>query len=235
MAARIEQLEQRLAAMASSGASTSISYEEEDFSYLASAAQVEASVAVTRGVARALEPRGATGELDPQRGEGGRQARLPQSFLLSEVGRTSSIRPVPLSDLSGRTETSTSRVVDTDTPSSAVTRMASSVMKSPLFSSTELIDSGIDLAQAAAARMEFLPARPAIDREGILPGVCMVDNRSGVFRLMSATGRVYVPARVLLDSSAQPLMLGKTACISLGVRRSELEPYPFEWQWSDAD
>ncbi|OAE21614.1 hypothetical protein AXG93_939s1220 [Marchantia polymorpha subsp. ruderalis] len=67
MAARIEQLEQRLAAMASSGASTSTSYEEEDFPYLASAAQVEASVAVTRGAARALEPRGATGELDPQR------------------------------------------------------------------------------------------------------------------------------------------------------------------------
>ncbi|OAE21641.1 hypothetical protein AXG93_2619s1090 [Marchantia polymorpha subsp. ruderalis] len=86
MVARIEQLEQSLDAMASSGASTSTSYEEEDFPYLASAAQVEASVAVTRGAARALEPRGATRELDPQRGEGGRQARLPQSFLLSESG-----------------------------------------------------------------------------------------------------------------------------------------------------
>ncbi|BBN08134.1 hypothetical protein Mp_4g09160 [Marchantia polymorpha subsp. ruderalis] len=274
MAARIEQLEQRLAAMATSGASTSTSYEEEDFPYLASAAQVEASVAVTRGAARALEPRGATGELDPQRGEGGRQARLPQSFLLSEVGSTSSMRPVPPSDLRGRTETSTSRVVDTDTPSSAVTRMASSVMRSPLFLAMELIDSGIDLArvfraaatlcergsinatsaeigetigeelssttpssdestwQAAAARMESLPARPAIDRERVVPGVCMVDNRSGVFRLVSATGQVYVPARVLLDSGAQPLMLGKIACISLGVRRSELEPCPFQIQTS---
>ncbi|OAE25997.1 hypothetical protein AXG93_1712s1770 [Marchantia polymorpha subsp. ruderalis] len=85
MAARIEQLEQRLAAMAGLGASTSTSYEGEDFSYLASAAQVEASVAVTRGGARTSEPRGATVELDPQRGEGGRQSRLPQSFLLSET------------------------------------------------------------------------------------------------------------------------------------------------------
>ncbi|PTQ40682.1 hypothetical protein MARPO_0038s0037 [Marchantia polymorpha] len=274
MAARIEQLEQRLAAMATSGASTSTSYVEEYFPYLASAAQVEASVAVTRGAARALEPRGATGELDPQRGEGGRQARLPQSFLLSEVGSTSSMRPVPPSDLSGRTETSTSRVVDTDTPSSAVTRMASSVMRSPLFSAMELIDSGINLArvfraaatlcergsitatsaeigetigeelssttplndestwQAAAARMESLPARPAINLERVVPGVCMVDNRSGVFCLVSATGQVYVPAKVLLDSGAQPLMLGKIACISLGVRRSELEPCPFQIQTS---
>ncbi|OAE33852.1 hypothetical protein AXG93_3559s1200 [Marchantia polymorpha subsp. ruderalis] len=150
MAARIEQLEQRLAAMA-----------------------------MTRGAARAPEPRGATGELDPERGEGGRQARLPQSFLLLEVSKISSMRHVPPSDLSGRTKTSTSRVVDMDTPSSAVTRMrhvppsdlsgrtktstsrvvdmdtpssavtrmASKVMRSPLFSATELIDSGIDLAR----------------------------------------------------------------------------------------
>ncbi|PTQ47547.1 hypothetical protein MARPO_0007s0008, partial [Marchantia polymorpha] len=256
MAACIEQLEQRLAAMASSGASTSTSYEEEGFPYLASAAQVEASVAVTRGAAQALEPRGATGDWI-----------LRGSFLLSEVGSTSSMRPVPPSGLSGRTETSTSRVVDTDTPSSAVTRMASSVMRSPLFSAMELMDSGIDLArvfraaatlcergsipatsagigetigeelssttsssdestwQAAAARMESLPARLAIDRERVVPGVCMVDNRSGVFCLVSATWQVYVPARVLLDSGAQPLMLGKIACISLGVRRSELEPF----------
>ncbi|PTQ28729.1 hypothetical protein MARPO_0156s0026, partial [Marchantia polymorpha] len=258
MAARIEQLEQRLAAMAGTRASSSTFHEGENFPYLASAAQVKASVAVTRGAARALEPRGATGELDPQR----------------EVGSTSSMTPVPPSDLSGRTETSTSRVMDTDTPSRAVTRMASSVMRSPLFSTMELMDYGIDLArvfraaamlcergsitatsteigetigeelssttpssdestwQAAAARMESLPARPAIDRERVVPGVCMVDNRSGVFRLVSAIEQVYVPARVLLDSSAQPLMLGKIACISLGVRRSELEPCLFQIQTS---
>ncbi|OAE18359.1 hypothetical protein AXG93_2727s1250 [Marchantia polymorpha subsp. ruderalis] len=65
MAARIEQLEQRLAPMAGLGASTSTSYEAEDFSYLASAAQVEASVVVSKGGARTLEPHVATMELDP--------------------------------------------------------------------------------------------------------------------------------------------------------------------------
>jgi hypothetical protein len=40
-------------------------------------AQIEASVVVTRGVTRALEPRGATVDLDPQRGEAGRHVRLP--------------------------------------------------------------------------------------------------------------------------------------------------------------
>ncbi|PTQ27347.1 hypothetical protein MARPO_0204s0011, partial [Marchantia polymorpha] len=240
IAARIEQLEQRLAAMVSSGASTSTSYEEEDFPYLASAAQVEASVAVTRGAARALEPRGATGELDPQRGEDGRQARLPQSFLLLEVGSTSSMRPVPPSDLSGRSETSTARVVYTETPSTATLCERGSITATSaeigetigeeLSSTTSSSDEST--WQAAAARMESLPARPAIDRERVVPGVCMVDNRSGVFRLVSAIGQVYILARVLLDSGAQPLMLGKIACISLGVRRSELEPCLFQIQTS---
>ncbi len=40
------------------------------------------------------------------------------------------------------------------------------------------------------------------------------------------------PDQVLLDSSAQPLMLGKATCIGLGVRRSELESCPFQIQTS---
>jgi hypothetical protein len=75
--------------------------------------------------------------------------------------------------------------------------------------------------------MDALPARPAIDRERLTPGVCMLDNRSGIFQLVSPTGHVYRPDQVLLDSSAQPLMLGKATCIGLGIRRSKLEPCPF--------
>jgi hypothetical protein len=93
--------------------------------------------------------------------------------------------------------------------------------------------SGVDSPwQAAAAKMDALPARPAIDRERLTPGVCMLDNRSGIFRLVSPTGQVYKPDRVLLDSGAQPLMLGKAACIGLGIRRLELELCPFQIQTS---
>jgi len=60
----------------------------------------------------------------------------------------------------------------------------------------------------------------------------MLDNRSGIFRLVSPTGQVYKQDRVLLDSSAQPLMLGKATCIGLGIRRSKLEPCPFQIQTS---
>jgi hypothetical protein len=44
--------------------------------------------------------------------------------------------------------------------------------------------------------------------------------------------QVYKPNRVLLDSGAQPLMLGKVACTGLGIRRSELELCPLQIQTS---
>jgi hypothetical protein len=78
MVAKIEQLEQRLATMASfqhrshSKGEAPTSYGGDDLFYMASEAQIEASVVVMRGVTRASKPRGATVELDPQRGEAGR-------------------------------------------------------------------------------------------------------------------------------------------------------------------
>ncbi|PTQ39138.1 hypothetical protein MARPO_0047s0110 [Marchantia polymorpha] len=204
MAACIEQLEQRLAAMASSGASTSTSYEEEGFPYLASAAQVEASVAVTRGAAQALEPRGATGDWILRGVRVGVRPDFPSRFCSATLCERGSIPAT----------------------SAGIGETIGEELSSTTSSSDE------STWQAAAARMESLPARLAIDRERVVPGVCMVDNRSGVIRLVSAIGQVYVPTRVLLDSGAQPLMLGKIACISLGVRRSELEPCPFQIQTS---
>jgi hypothetical protein len=78
------------------------------------------------------------------------------------------------------------------------------------------------------AKMDALPTRPAIDRERFTPGVCMLDKQSGIFRLVSPTGQVYRLDQVLLDSNAQPLMLGKTTCIGLGIQRLELEPCSFQ-------
>jgi hypothetical protein len=86
--------------------------------------------------------------------------------------------------------------------------------------------------QVVAAKMDALPARPTIDQERLTLSVCMLDNQSGIFRLVNPTGQVYRPDRVLLDCGAQPLMLGKAACIGLGIRRSELEPCPFQIQTS---
>jgi hypothetical protein len=86
--------------------------------------------------------------------------------------------------------------------------------------------------QVMAPKMDTLPAWPAIDRDMLTPSVCMLDNRSGILQLVSPMGHVYRPNQVLLDSGAQPLMLGKASCIGLGIRRSELEPCPFQIQTS---
>jgi hypothetical protein len=71
MVARIEQLEYRLVTMASlqhrshSKGKAFTFYGGDDLFYMASVAQIETSVAMTRGVTRASEPRGAIVELDP--------------------------------------------------------------------------------------------------------------------------------------------------------------------------
>ena len=57
------------------------------------ATQLELAVAVTRLAAKGPEPRGADTELDLQRGEASRQVRLPQSFTLFAVVKTSSMKP----------------------------------------------------------------------------------------------------------------------------------------------
>jgi hypothetical protein len=110
---------------------------------MASVTQI--GIAMTRGVTGALEPRGAIVELDSQRGEVGRHARLPQSFLLSKVVRTPSMVPTPLIKLIMGPVASTSRVVDTDVSSSVVLRMVTSMLGSPSFSANDLMPSGVDL------------------------------------------------------------------------------------------
>ncbi|OAE31779.1 hypothetical protein AXG93_3072s1020 [Marchantia polymorpha subsp. ruderalis] len=56
-----------------------------------------------------------------------------------EVGKTSSMIPTPPRDPVVRTEASTSHIVSVETSSSATMEMATSMMRSPLFSATELI------------------------------------------------------------------------------------------------
>jgi hypothetical protein len=53
-----------------------------------------------------------------------------------------------------------------------------------------------------AIRVKTMPARPAIERSSITPGVIMVDNSQGIFQLIGPKEKVFVPRRVLLDSRA---------------------------------
>jgi hypothetical protein len=59
---------------------------------------------------------------------------------------------------------------------------------------------------SATAHVKTMPARPAIKRSSITPGVVVVDNSQGIFQLVghlpTSKGKVFVPRRVLLDSGA---------------------------------
>jgi hypothetical protein len=61
---------------------------------------------------------------------------------------------------------------------------------------------GVNSWQAVAARLSELPARPAIERSIVVPGVVLVDNRDGVFVLSGPFGVLCHSRRILLDSCA---------------------------------
>jgi len=130
---------------------------------MASVAQIEVSVVVTKGVIRASKPRGATVELDPQKGEGGRQVRLPQSFLLSKVVRTPSMVPTPPIELTMGPAASTSGVVDTNVSSSVVSWMVTLVLGSPSFSASDLMPSRVNLARVFWLAATFCECGNVVD------------------------------------------------------------------------
>jgi hypothetical protein len=72
-----------------------------------------------------------------------------------------------------------------------------------------------------------MPARPVIEKSSITPGVVVVDNSQGIFQLVGPKGKVFVPRWVLLDSGAQPLMLGASAIEGLGLTKDTLEKCPW--------
>jgi hypothetical protein len=210
-------------------------------------------------------PCGTSPSLDPQRGEGNKQARLSESFTLGEVVPTSSMVPpirvrVPSAKIAqgGAESVEAPRVV---------TEAAARVYQAPLFSATivsradfspavvfkmvatmceqgsstatnamktevhlePVVDSEENTVQellAAAARVKTMPARPAIERSSISPGVVVVDNSQSIFQLVGPKGKVFVPRRVLLDSGAQPLMLGASAVVGLELTKDTLEECP---------
>ena len=55
----------------------------------------------------------------------------------------------------------------------------------------------------------------------------MVDNSQSSLQIVGLGGQVYTPQRVVLDSEAQPLMLGKAIVQGLGLQQEALETCSF--------
>jgi hypothetical protein len=93
----------------------------------------------------------------------------------------------------------------------------------------QVVESQEDTVQelfSTAARVKTMPARPAIERSSITPGVLVVDNSQGIFQLVGPKGKIFVPRRVLLDSGAQPLMLGASTIEELGLTKDTWRSVP---------
>jgi hypothetical protein len=89
----------------------------------------------------------------------------------------------------------------------------------------QVVESQEDTVQGlflAAACVKTMPAKPAIERSSITPGVVVVNNSQGIFQIVGPKGKVFVPRRVLLDSEAQSLMLGASAIEGFGLTKDTL-------------
>jgi hypothetical protein len=187
-------------------------------------------------------PWGASSNLDPQRGEGNRQARLPESFTLEEMMPTTSM--VNPSRVEASSNRPSQRGAKTPKASRVVQEAASLIYQASLFSAAmvshsdfspravfkraatmcesghstvattfktavnaeQVVESQENTVQglfSATAHVKTMPARPAIKRSSITPGVVVVDNSQGIFQLVghlpTSKGKVFVPRRVLLD------------------------------------
>ena len=76
---------------------------------------------------------------------------------------------------------------------------------------------------SAAQRVKTMAARPTIERSSITLGMVVVDNFQSIFQLVGPKGKVFILRRVLLDSGAQPLMLGASAIEDLELTGDTLE------------
>ena len=82
---------------------------------------------------------------------------------------------------------------------------------------------------SGVAYLSDIAARSARERRGVRPGVVRLVNDDGVMVVARTDGNstTATPLRVMLDSGAQPVMIGKQLAQDLGLLAADLEPCPF--------
>ena len=79
----------------------------------------------------------------------------------------------------------------------------------------------------AAVYLASVSARPARERQQLKPGVVRLINHGHVFSVSSGKRQGVFPTRVLLDTGAQPVMIGRRLADELHITANDLEPCPF--------
>ena len=79
----------------------------------------------------------------------------------------------------------------------------------------------------ATVYMAGVPARSARERQQVKPGVVRLGNEGGAFLVSRGDSSKVYPKRVLLDTRAQPVMLGQRLANELGPVAHNLDLCPF--------
>jgi hypothetical protein len=78
------------------------------------------------------------------------------------------------------------------------------------------------------AKFHDFPTHLTIDQASVIHGVVIVHNEKGMFQLRGALACWYQPHKVLLDSSVQPLILGKVIVDGLRLIDVNFDPCPHQ-------
>jgi hypothetical protein len=86
---------------------------------------------------------------------------------------------------------------------------------------------------AAVSLMESAPTSSLEERRQMQPGVTALCNSERVFRMTTSDGTARCfPQRVIIDSGAQPVLVGARVANALGLKGEKLTPCPFAIQTS---
>lgn len=99
---------------------------------------------------------------------------------------------------------------------------------SPSDTSKPEVQEGAEETTAQVSANHAAPARSHFERERVKPRVVTVRNDLNVFGLQVSGGPRVCPQNVLLDSGAEPVLLGKRTSEALGLTEKDLIECPFK-------
>ena len=96
-------------------------------------------------------------------------------------------------------------------------------------SSISAVDTSFLNYAAGAAHLADISARPARERHNLQAGVVRLMNDKSLFVVSRADMPTIhaTPLRVMMNSDAQPVMIGKGFADSFGLKPTKLDPCPF--------
>ena len=85
----------------------------------------------------------------------------------------------------------------------------------------------LSVKDMATVCLASIPVRTTRERLQFTPGIVRLSNVNKVFSVAQDSSTSVFPQKVLLDTGAQPVMLGRSLAENLGLSAKDLDPCPF--------